>query len=139
MEGVQVHSEPAGLAVAFATLSAYVGPVSRVRPHVTRQLYGLGEDSLAVLAHIHLPWKIKEAHKCCLYMLHDRNTASVHAVGFWVLHSKQPGGARTPSDHTDAVRPKGLKGGQKSTKQHSQTGNCPVWLRCCVLLSTDSS
>lgn len=98
MEGVQVHSEPAGLAVAFATLSAYVGPVSRVCPHVTRQLYGLGEDSLAVLAHIHLPWKIKEAHKCCLYMLHDRNTASVHAVGFWVLHSKQPGGARTPSD-----------------------------------------
>lgn len=81
VEGVQVHSEPAGLAVAFATLSAYVGPVSRVRPHVARQLYGLGKDSLAVLAHIHLPWKIKshkikEAHKCCLYMMHDRNTAS---------------------------------------------------------------
>lgn len=76
MEGVQVHSEPAGLAVAFAALSAHVGPVSRVRPHVTRQLYGLGEDRLAVLAHIHLPWKIKEAHKCCLCRMRDGNTAS---------------------------------------------------------------
>lgn len=73
---MQVHSESAGLAVAFAALSAYIGPVSRVCSHVTRQLYGLGKDSLAVLAHIHLPWKIKEAHKCCLFMMHDINTAS---------------------------------------------------------------
>lgn len=54
VEGVQVNGESAGLAVTFAALSAHVGPIPSVCPHVARQLDGLGEDGLAVLAHVHL-------------------------------------------------------------------------------------
>lgn len=50
-----MDGEPAGLAVAFTTFSTHVRPVSGVCPHMTRQLNGLGEHSLTVLTHVHLP------------------------------------------------------------------------------------
>ena len=55
VEGVQVDGESAGLAVSFATFSTHIRPVTGVCSHVPRQLYGLGEDGLTVLTHIHLP------------------------------------------------------------------------------------
>lgn len=55
MEGMQVDSESAGLAVAFATFSTHVRPVSSVCSHMSRQFNRLSEDSLTVLTHIHLP------------------------------------------------------------------------------------
>lgn len=55
VERVEVNSEAAGLAVAFATFPTHVRPITGVCSHVTCQLNGLGEDGLAVLTHIHLP------------------------------------------------------------------------------------
>lgn len=55
VKGVQVDCEPASLAVAFATFPTYIRPVAGVCSHVTRQLNGLGKNSLAVLTHIHFP------------------------------------------------------------------------------------
>lgn len=53
VEGLQVDRQAAGLAVAFAAFATHVGLVARVRPHVPRQLDGLGEDGLAILAGVH--------------------------------------------------------------------------------------
>lgn len=55
MEGLQVHSQSAGLAVAFATFSTHIRPVTSVCSHMTRQFNGLSKDSLTILTHIHLP------------------------------------------------------------------------------------
>lgn len=62
MEGVQVNSESAGLAVAFPTFSTHVWPIAGVCSHMARQFYGLGEDCFAILTHIHLPWKHTHRH-----------------------------------------------------------------------------
>lgn len=55
VEGVQVDGESAGLAVAFATFSTHIRPITGVSSHMTRQLDGLGKDGLTILTHIHLP------------------------------------------------------------------------------------
>lgn len=55
VEGLQVDGESAGLAVASATFSTHIRPVTSVCSHMTRQLDGLGEDGLTILTHIHLP------------------------------------------------------------------------------------
>lgn len=55
VEGVQVDGESAGLAVAFATFSTHIGPVTGVCSHVSRQFDGLGKNGFTVLTHIHLP------------------------------------------------------------------------------------
>lgn len=56
VEGLKVHSESTGLAVAFATLPTHVWPVTGVCPHMSWKLDGLSKDSLTILAHIHLSW-----------------------------------------------------------------------------------
>lgn len=55
VEGPEVDGEPVGLAKAFPTLSADVWLVPRVSPDMARQLDGLCEDGVAVLAGVHLP------------------------------------------------------------------------------------
>lgn len=55
VEGLQVDGEPVSLAITFATLPTHVGPVSRVRAHVTRQLDRLGKLGFTILTHVHLP------------------------------------------------------------------------------------
>lgn len=55
VEGPEVDGEPVGLAKAFPTLSADVRLVPRVSPDVARQLDGLCEDGVAILAGVHLP------------------------------------------------------------------------------------
>lgn len=55
VEGVQVDGESAGLAVAFATFSTHIRPVTSVCSHMARQFNGLGKDGLTVLTHVHLP------------------------------------------------------------------------------------
>lgn len=55
VEGVQVYSQSAGLAVAFPTFPTHIRPITSVCSHVASQFNGLGEDCFAVLTHIHLP------------------------------------------------------------------------------------
>lgn len=55
VEGAQMDGEPISLPESFPTLPADIWLISGVSPHMTRQLNGLGEYRITVLAGIHLP------------------------------------------------------------------------------------
>lgn len=55
VEGPEVDGEPVGLAKAFPTLPADIRLVPCVSPDMARQLDGLGEHGITVLAGVHFP------------------------------------------------------------------------------------